>query len=313
MTRYNPISLFIIALIFYPFHHAWPQPAGKLYVIGGGKRPPLMAQEMVKLAQLDQPNRYALVMTMATAEKKEDFDEVSKQLAQAGGQINIWFDVDNGNNISPSMSDSIARAALIFICGGDQNVFANIVRNTKTHQAIMQAYQQGALIAGTSAGASVQSLKMITGREKLKSEYDGRYRDIRANNIELDEGLGLLRQTIIDQHFIWRMRMNRLISIAIENPDQLLVGIDESTAILVQGDTATVRGLSQVVTLKAFEGKTRISNGLLGATDMKLNVYLPGERFSVHTGQPVPESTVADPRGTILIPTKKRKDNRQPR
>ncbi len=71
----------------------------------------------------------------------------------------------------------------------------------------------------------------------------GEYRSIEANNDEISRGLGLLEHAIIDQHFIKRMRMNHLIAAAIENPEELLIGIDESTAILVDGDVAHV-GLS---------------------------------------------------------------------
>ena len=47
---------------------------------------------------------------------------------------------------------------------------------------------------------------------------------------------------LVDQHFIQRMRMNRLISTAIENPEKISIGIDESTAIMVENDSAKVVG-----------------------------------------------------------------------
>ena len=44
----------------------------------------------------------------------------------------------------------------------------------------------------------------------------------------------MLEKVIIDQHFIKRKRLNRLVSVCIENPENICVGIDESTAILVE-------------------------------------------------------------------------------
>ncbi len=155
----------------------------------------------------------------------------------------------------------------------------SIVKGTPLHQAILDAYKNGALIAGTSAGAAVQSKKMITGNELKYEEYTGRYRTIESDNIEVAEGLGLIEGVIIDQHFIWRMRMNRLISAAIENPEDVLIGIDESTAILVEGKKISVRGKSQIVVLSNEGLNKKVMNGLLGAENMKLSVYLPGDSF----------------------------------
>jgi cyanophycinase len=99
--------------------------------------------------------------------------------------------------------------------------------------------------------------------------------------MELAEGLGLLPEAIVDQHFIYRMRMNRLISVAIENPEETCIGIDESTALLVQGDSAEVVGEWQVIVLRNEEGGRKVRNGLLGDEELKLSVYLPGDKFRI--------------------------------
>lgn len=107
------------------------------------------------------------------------------------------------------------------------------------------------------------------------------YRTIEPNNIEVTKGLGLLETAIIDQHFIWRSRMNRLISVAIENPNELAIGIDESSAILVEGNSATVFGVSQVLVLNASKAKIIQTDSLLGAQNIRMDVYLPGQKFSL--------------------------------
>jgi cyanophycinase len=192
------------------------------------------------------------------------------------------FNMADGETVSQPTLDSIREAALIYITGGDQNTFMDVVLNTPVHDAIRAAYQEGAVVAGTSAGAAVQSRKMITGNEHKYPEYTGQYRTIETDNIEIAEGLGLVQTAIIDQHFIWRMRMNRLIAAAIEHPAELLIGIDESTAIIVQGDSATVTGISQVVVLHNKQAVKRSQQGLLGSQGMELSVFLPGDRFSLN-------------------------------
>jgi cyanophycinase len=255
---------------------------GKLYIIGGGKRPSAMIAEIAELARLGEENRYAVVLPMASSEPDTSFYYLKKQFDGLGAYKFILFNMADGETVSQPTLDSIRHAALIYITGGDQNKFMDVVLNTPVHDAIRSAYEEGAVIAGTSAGAAVQSKKMITGNEHKYPEYTGQYRTIEAENIEIAEGLGLVQTAIIDQHFIWRMRMNRLIAAAIEHPDELLIGIDESTAIVVHGDSATVTGISQVVVLHNIKAVKHKQNGLLGSYGMELSVYLPGERFSIN-------------------------------
>ena len=169
---------------------------------------------------------------------------------------------------------------MIYISGGDQNRFMKIALGSPLVDAIHQAYKNGSVIAGTSAGAAVQSKKMITGNQLKNPNMKG-YKTIQPNNIEIAEGLGLLSSAIIDQHFIWRERNNRLISVAIENPNELAIGIDESTAILVEGNMATVYGISQVLVLNASRASITVTDSLLGANNVKMDLYVPGQSFKL--------------------------------
>ena len=72
-----------------------------------------------------------------------------------------------------------------------------------------------------------------------------------------------------------------MISYCIENPNHICVGIDEATAIFVDGINATVFGVSQVVVLRNKAAKSAIQKGLLGVKGLKLDVLLPGESFKL--------------------------------
>ncbi len=254
-------------------------PAGKLYIIGGGKRPPGMVEQLIDLSGVDQ-GKYIVVLPMSS----EDVDTAAfwamKQFKDLGITNITWFDFQEGGPFEQQKLDSIINAGMVYISGGDQNRFMKIALGTPLSDAIHQAYYNGAVIAGTSAGAAVQSKKMITGNQLINPEMRG-YKTIQPNNIEITEGLGLVTTAIIDQHFIWRERNNRLISVAIENPNELAIGIDESTAILVNGDSATVYGVSQVIVLNASKSAIAVADSLLGATNIKMDLYLPGQSFSM--------------------------------
>jgi cyanophycinase len=157
------------------------------------------------------------------------------------------------------------------------------IAGTPIRETIHEAFENGCLISGTSAGAAVMSQKMITGNElKHPGDSIATFITMEDRNVEIREGLGMLETVIIDQHFIKRKRLNRLVSVCIENPDNICAGIDESTAILVDGNTATVYGLNQVVVLRQGSSQTKVENGLLGASDIRLDVLLPGESFRIN-------------------------------
>ena len=253
---------------------------GKLFIIGGGKRPVEMIRSMVTISGVDTSG-YIVILPMSSSVPDTAAYYGVKQFTDLGLKNVFALNFNDSLDITSKRIDSLKNASLIYISGGDQNKFMEIVNGTPVYDAIHYSYKNGALIAGTSAGAAVMSEKMITGNEYKHPEYTGNFRTIEANNIEIEKGLGLIENAIIDQHFVWRMRMNRLISACLENPEETGIGIDESTAILIENNKATVYGISQVVVLRHKTAETKIVNGLLGAKDLELNVYLPGDSFQI--------------------------------
>lgn len=255
---------------------------GKLFIIGGGKKSDALVTELISLSNLKKGS-YMVVLPMASEEPDSAVYYTAKQFIALGinpKQIKT-FNFNPKNQTKPQI-DSLKKASLIYITGGDQNLFMKSVLNTPAYDAIRTAYKNGATIAGTSAGAAVMSEKMISGNELKHPIYTGEFHSIEAKNFELETGLGLLPNAIIDQHFIYRMRMNRLLSVAMENPGYLGIGIDESTAIVVEGNNARVTGDSQVVLIKKIgKNNVQVKNGLLGSKDIRLEILLPGEKFKL--------------------------------
>jgi cyanophycinase len=251
---------------------------GKLFIIGGGNRTDEMMNELVDLAGV-RSGGYAYILPMASSVPdssilwaKEDFNVT--------GLKNLTGYNFIAGTIPPKVQlDSLRSAKLIYICGGDQSRFMSVVLNTPIMEAIHEAYRNGAVISGTSAGAAVMSKKMITGNQKKHPESESAFNSIESDNVEVTQGLGFLTDVIIDQHFVKRQRLNRLVAVSIENPDELCVGIDESTAIIVDGDYATVTGISQVIALRNNGDPKFIKDGRLGNDGLQLSVYLPGQKF----------------------------------
>lgn len=252
---------------------------GKLFIIGGGKRPPELVKRLIVESGVDKGG-YIVILPMSSSAPDTSAFYARKQFVEQGIEDIVSFNFIKDEEPSQLWLDSLKNAQMIYITGGNQNRFMEIVQNTPIHDAIKEAFKNGATIAGTSAGAAVMSKKMITGNEYKHAEYTGEFRTIEAENMEIKEGLGLIENAIIDQHFVQRMRMNRLISTTIENPEETGIGIDESTAIVVQGNTAWVAGKSQVIVIR-HPKNVKAKNGLLGATDMELEVLLPCDTFKI--------------------------------
>ncbi len=257
---------------------------GKLFIIGGGKRPTAMVERMIAESGVAQSG-YIMILPFASEEQDSSIFYAKIQFQKVGFTSVFGSIVAKNQVLNKPFLDSVSNAKFVYIPGGDQVKFMDIVKSTGLDIAIKKCFQNGGMIGGTSAGAAVMSEKMITGVElnykntTEETEKDG-FRTIEANNIEISTGLGFLKNSIIDQHFIKRKRQNRLIAVAIENPNFLCVGIDEATAILVKKNTAEVIGDAQVLTLLNTE-KTTKKDGKLSAKNIKLSLYTTSQTFKI--------------------------------
>lgn len=224
---------------------------------------------------------YVVVLPMSSEEPdtsyyyfKEDFKQVSdRPLA------NFNFTPQTVNN--KTWLDSLQHARLIFITGGDQERFMKIVLNTPVYDAIHRAYQNGATIAGTSAGAAVMSRHMITGKELCDTIYEATFSRLVDKNIEIKPGLGLLTNAVVDQHFVVRSRYNRLLSALALYPSLACIGIDEETAIIVEGNKITVTGKGQVIVLQNPKELEITTNKLIKFKDIEFSIYTDGDKFLI--------------------------------
>ncbi len=289
MKKLNLLLLFIVFLFpafkenkfakDSPILMAKKKAKGKLFIIGGGKRPDSLVDRMLAEAGVGA-NQYVAILPMASEMPDSSFIFASEQFLKRNIKVlNCHFDKNTG--LSKSKLDSLRNAKLIYVPGGDQNRFMDIIKGTVVQKFLVEAFEKGAMIAGTSAGAAMMSEKMLTGNQLKNNKYAETFEGIDAENVEIAAGMGFLKTVIIDQHFIIRSRYNRLITVAIEYPDYKAIGVDESTAILVQGDSAEVVGVSQVVVVENPKKSKFVSSGKLGAKDLALHIYLNGQKFAL--------------------------------
>jgi len=129
----------------------------------------------------------------------------------------------------PELLDRVSAAGGVFLTGGSQRRLVDPIRDSRLHQALRDLHARGGVLAGTSAGASALGECMLAGTE----------------DVRLSDGLGLLPDMMIDQHFSQRNRIGRLREALTRTTDCNGLGIDEDTAVVVRDGSATVIGSGQ--------------------------------------------------------------------
>ena len=251
-------------------------------MIGGGNRSSQLIQALLSTAKLSAKD-YIVVLPMATQEPDTAYYYIKIQLEKACRNTIANLNFTKKDTSNTKWLDSLQHAKLIFITGGDQSRFMNIVRHTPIQQAILKAYNNGATVAGTSAGAALMSSHMITGNHLLgDTTYHETFTELRNDNIEIQHGLGLLTSAIVDQHFIVRSRYNRLLLALAKYPDLACIGIDEATAIVVHGKNVKVTGEGQVILFSNPQNLRTTQNGYIKFDDVRMSIYTDGDSFHLN-------------------------------
>ncbi|MDH4271314.1 MAG: cyanophycinase [Candidatus Aminicenantes bacterium] len=279
MKRIWPLFLILASGFVSP---ALPRTKGYLFIIGGGDRPESMMQRFVEMAGRFG-NGKIVVFPMASSEPEETGAGLVSEFASLGARQVENLILTREQALSESSVHMLDGAGGVFFSGGDQSRQMAVLRQTPLHRRLLELYDQGCVMAGTSAGAAVMSEVMITGEERRKVEEGHEFETLEAANIVTSEGLGFIRTAIIDQHFVTRKRHNRLISLVAEKPFLLGIGIDEETAIIVSPDeTFEVLGRKSVVVYDASRADTDVtSSGLIALRGVAMHVLVGGDRFDL--------------------------------
>ncbi len=262
-------------------------PRGHLVIVGGGPVPESVNSRFVALAGGADTARI-VILPMASAEPAEA-GQAREEIFGALGATAITLVLDTASANSESAIAQLRTATGIWFPGGVQSRLTAALLGTRALDVIRERYRAGAVIGGTSAGAAVMSDPMITGDERrpggARPDTSTGFMTIDRDNIITEPGFGLLPGAIVDQHFLRRKRHNRLVSLVLERSPHLGVGIDESTAIVVNPDgTWDVVGASQAIIYDARGATVANGDSPLGATGIVMHVLPAGSRFDPHGG-----------------------------
>jgi cyanophycinase len=287
-VRKIPTCFLILVLILTCSLAAQAGPKGYLFIIGGGERDKPLMERYVKIAAGFGTGR-VVVFTMASGVPQEVGPELVAEFKGNGVKDVVAYQLTHDEAMKPDSAKILDGVGGIWFSGGDQARLTAALLDTPIHKRMLELYETGCVIGGTSAGAAVMSEVMITGDEKRTDGKEGSWEVIWADDVIRTRGFGFVKAAVIDQHFVVRRRLNRLIATIIENPKLVGIGIDESTAVLVRPDGRyEVLGESQVLVFDARRAKTLKApapDKRLGVRGMSLHVLLPGDVYDLAKGK----------------------------
>lgn len=247
------------------------QPQGHLVIVGGGGMPTSIRKAAVELAK--PQDRAVRVVVLPQASGRED---------RAAGHDAFWAPagveaVQVLDPLDATHAETLAQADLIWLPGGSQSRLMRELHAAGLVEVIQTRYRQGAVVAGSSAGAAVMGAWMLTGKADLEA--------VRKHATELVPGLGLWPEALVDQHFLARRRNNRLLAAVLDRPTLLGVGIDEATAVIVSGATFRVLGDGAVVVYDARQAQVSETEpgDLHAARGLTQHVLRAGDRIAWRT------------------------------
>jgi cyanophycinase len=261
------------------------RPRGTLFIVGGGPTPDAVTRRFVALA--GGPAARIVVFPMASAVESTGPEKV-EQLEGLGARATSAR-LSRDEALRPESARLLDSATGVWFSGGDQSRLTAALAGTPVERAIHDLYGRGGVIGGTSAGAAVMSARMLTGDERRpggdRPDSTQAWITVDRDNVVTAPGFGLLPGVVVDQHFLRRRRHNRLLSLVLEGPDRLGVGIDEGTAVEVRPDgTWQVLGASAALVLDA-RGADATSAGRLGGADVRLHLLPAGATFDPGAGR----------------------------
>ena len=237
---------------------------GSLVVVGGAMRDPGIVRRFIDLAGgPDAP--IVVIPTAGGAAEYDRFYPGLRQFRAAGAtNLTVIHTNDRAEADSEAFVAPIREAGGVWFPGGRQWRIADSYLDTRTEEELHRVLERGGVIGGSSAGASIQGSYLIRG-------------DTQTNTIMMgdhEEGFGFLRNVGIDQHLLRRNRQFDMLEVMEEMPELLGIGIDENTAIVVQGDEFEVIGESYVV---IYDTSVQIDTG------GDFYFLAPGDRFNMAT------------------------------
>jgi cyanophycinase len=207
---------------------------GTLLIVGGGTN----SAAVIEAAERHGGGRDARWVVIPSAQSDQELRSPKvPDFIRQQGRFTLLHTRERATADSESFTAPLAGATAVWFDGGRQWRLADTYCGTRTEQALFALLARGGLVAGSSAGATIQGSFLVRGSPSGNKQLV---------DPTCTRGFGFVVNVAIDQHIVVRQREADLAKVVALNPGLLGIGIDEGTAILVQGNIFTVIGPSVV-------------------------------------------------------------------
>ena len=268
MRRSTVSSVVFFGLAFASAAHVEGQevgpPHGSLVIVGGAMRDTAIVRRFIDLAGGTGANIVVIPTAGGEAEYDQSYPGLRTFRAMGAQHLTVVHTIDRAEADTEAFVAPIEAASEVWFHGGSQWHLADSYLGTRTQKALWGVLERGGVIGGSSAGATIQGSYLARGDTKTNTIMMGDH----------EVGFGFLKNAAIDQHILRRNRQFDLIEIIDAHPDLLGIGIDENTAIVVQGDRFEVMGASLVA---IYDHEKMIGE------DGRFYFMAPGDQFDLAT------------------------------
>jgi cyanophycinase len=209
---------------------------GALVVDGGGET----AETIKRFVTLAGGPESSIVLIPTASESEQiDLKRAQQTFMRRFGfkHVTVLHTRDRAEADQEGFVAPLKEARGVWFSGGRQWRLVDAYLGTRTQREIESVLSRGGVIGGSSAGATIQGSYLVRGARQ-------------GNHIMMakgyEEGFGYLRGVAVDQHLLVRRRQDDLVDVINKKPELLGLGLDESAAIVVQGDRMEVIGRSVV-------------------------------------------------------------------
>lgn len=232
---------------------------GTLIIVGGGRVTAEIWAKFIESAGGEGANIVVIPTAIGDSSIKasKGFSAEKELLEKFGvAKVTVLHTTDPKEANTESFVAPLKKATGIWFVGGRQWRLADSYLNTLAHKEFKNLLNRNGVIAGTSAGATIQGSFLFRGDSKSNTILEGDH----------IQGLDFIHNVAIDQHILPRNRQFDLIPTIKKYPNLLGIGIDESTAVVVKKDQFEVIGNSVVAIydITNIEGKTVNPSGESG-------------------------------------------------
>ena len=223
-------------------------PSGTVLAHGGG---PLRTEVVQRFAELCGPQGKLVLIPTASerADRPSALEKLPEQWRKRVGRVDVLHTLDRDEANDAAFARPLDDADCVWLGGGAQGRLRDAYVGTRVHEALQDVLRRGGAVGGYSAGAAILSGVII--------------RRGNPDPVE-DEGFGLLREVVIDQHFVAREREPRLLAMLERHPELVGYGIDEDAALVLHHGRFEVIGNAIVRRCTQQLGCTTLRSGSTG-------------------------------------------------